>query len=119
MTQNDALDKLRHTDVHARYVENRLMNEIDLTNETEETIISDDYQQLLDKLIEGLPPMQKKVFQLSRIEELSYKEIAELLHISVYTVQEHASIALCKIKKNLSQHTDILKMVKTLLMLPF
>ena len=32
MTQNDALDKLRYTDVHARYVENRLMNEIDLSN---------------------------------------------------------------------------------------
>ena len=115
MIQNYATDKLRHFDVHSRFARNVLMNEIDSTNETEDSIINNDYKVLLGELIEKLPPMQKKVFILSRIEGHTYKEIAELLHISVHTVQEYASYALKKMEKNLSQLTDILKILITLL----
>ena len=111
MIQNHATDKLRHSDVHSRFARNKLMDETDLTNETEETIINNDYKELLDELIEKLPPMQKKVFTLSRIEGHTYKEIAELLHISVHTVQEHASLAVKKMEKNLGKLTDFLKII--------
>jgi len=107
ITQNYAIDKLRHLDIHSRFAKNIFMNETDTTNETEDLIIDSDYAELLDKLIEKLPPRQKEVFQYSRIERLTYKEISELLKISVDTVQEHASLALKTIKKQLMKHTDI------------
>jgi len=107
ITQNHAIDKLRHFDVHSRFAKNIFLNEKDSTNETENTIIDNDYAELLDKIIESLSPMQQKVFRLSRIKRLKYGEIAELLDISVDTVKEYASLALKKIKKQIKQHTDI------------
>ena len=107
ITQNYAIDKLRHFDVHSRFARNIFINETDSTNETEDTIIDNDYTELLDKIIECLSPMQQKVFRLSRVEKLKYREIAELLEISTDTVKEYASIALKKIKKQITLHTDI------------
>ena len=42
---------------------------------------------LLDRLIEELPPNQKAAILLSRMEKLSYKEIAEVLDLSVMAVK--------------------------------
>ena len=120
MIKNDTLKKLRHFDVHSRFARNILTNEIDSTNETEDAIIDNDYTKLLADVIERLPPKQKEVYRLSRIDGLSYKEVADMLHISVDTVQEHASVALKKIKKQLMKHADIhYKTLLTLLFLNF
>jgi len=107
MIKNNILKKLRHFDVHSRFSRNILTNEIDSTNETEDTIIDNDYAKLLDGLIERLPPKQKKIFRLSRIEGRTHKEISELMQISVENVRNHVSLALKKIKDHLLQHTDI------------
>jgi len=107
ITKNYTIDKLRHVDVHSRFAKNTLMNVADSTNETENTIIDNDYAELLKELIENLPPRQKEIYRLSRIEGLSYKEISKLLQISIPAVQKHASIALNKIKEHLQQHADI------------
>ena len=107
MTRNYILKKFRHFDVHSRFAHTVLMNATKTTNETENEIIYSDYENLVNKAIECLSPRQKEIFQLSRIQELTYKEISELLQISVETVQEHASLALKKIKAYLKQHADI------------
>lgn len=51
-------------------------------------------QQKLDLLIESLPPTRRKVFRLSRFEEMSHKEIACKLSISTKTVENHINLAL-------------------------
>ena len=107
MAQNQATDKLRHIDVHSRFAGNILTSGTDSTNETEESIIDNDYTELLNKLIESLPPRQKEIFRFSRIEGLTYREISELLQISDSAVQKHASLALHKIEEVLRQHADV------------
>ena len=117
MAKNYILKKFRHLDVHSRFARNILMNETDSVNETENTIIDNDYAKLLDELIENLPPKQKEIFRLNRIEGLSYQEISELLQTSVENVRKQISLALNKIKDQLSQHTDIhFQMIITILM---
>ena len=105
--RNRILDKYRNFDIQARYAQHILINAEDSTNETEDTIINNDYSELLNEMIESLPPQQKKIFRFSRIEGLSYKEIAELMQISTDNVRNNFFLALKKIKKMLSQHTDI------------
>ena len=95
---NRILKMLRQIDVHLRYAQHILMNAKEGTSETEDSIIDNDYAVLLNKMIERLSPKQKEVFLLSRIEGLTYKEIAERLQISVPAVQKHVSIVLEKIK---------------------
>ncbi|UIR54747.1 sigma-70 family RNA polymerase sigma factor [Sphingobacterium sp. SRCM116780] len=53
----------------------------------------------LDQIIEKMPEARKKVFQLSRFEQLSYKEIAQRLSITPKTVENHIHLALKVIKK--------------------
>ena len=43
----------------------------------------------IESLIQQLPPKRQLIFRLNRIYGLKYKEIAELLSISVNTVQNH------------------------------
>ena len=59
-------------------------------------------------LIEQLPTECKKIFKLSRFEELKYKEIADQLNISVKTVETQMSRALKFIKINLADYFKIL-----------
>ena len=119
IAKNYAIDKLRHFDVHSRFARNIFMNETDSINETENTIIDNDCAEFFDKIIEWLPPMQQKIFRLSRIEKLTYKEIAELLDIPADTVKKYASLALKKIKKQITQHTDIHLQTITILLMFF
>ena len=56
------------------------------------------------KAIDALPPKTKLVFSLSRFEELSYKEIADRLDISVKSVEKHMGIALQRLRENLKDY---------------
>jgi len=55
-------------------------------------------QLMIDNAIKTLPERCQKIFKLSREEEMSYKEIAEFLNISVNTVEGQMSIALKKLR---------------------
>jgi len=49
--------------------------------------------------IATLPPVRKKVFELSRFEEMSYKEISLQLDMSERTVGKHIQLAIKQLKK--------------------
>ena len=75
--------------------------------ESYDFLIETEYSELLHKAINTLPPQRRRIFQLSRDEEKTHMEIANLLGISVYTVQEHISESLKLIKRYLSFHADL------------
>jgi len=54
----------------------------------------------INQLIEQLPTKCKQVFLLSRMFDLSYKEIAEIMDISTKTVENQIGIALKFLKEN-------------------
>lgn len=61
----------------------------ELCNTTEETIDFKEQQSLLEQAINSLPPQRQKIFILCKIEGKSYQETAELLGISLGTVNDH------------------------------
>ena len=73
---------------------------------TEDKIIYDDYIHLVEKAVDLLPPQRKRIFQMHRTEGMSYKEIAEVLHLSKGTVKNHMILSLKFLKKYLHTHTD-------------
>ncbi|MBK8699604.1 MAG: RNA polymerase sigma-70 factor [Saprospiraceae bacterium] len=79
--------------------ENVLLTYEDEEDSVEEEIFGNEMQQKLDKVMENLPEKCKYAFALSRFEHKTYNEIAEIMDISVKTVENQISKAL-KILRN-------------------
>ena len=52
------------------------------------------FEEYLHQVAEKLPPARKKIFILSRLKDLSTKQIAEMMQISVSTVEIQLTLAL-------------------------
>lgn len=63
----------------------------------EESFITSEMKRKLEAAVQTLPPRCKMIFKLVKEEGLSYKEVAELLNISVKTVDAHLVTAITKI----------------------
>lgn len=73
-------------------------------NGTDHFLIEKQYEGLLQEAVNQLPPQQKQIFRLAKIEGLSHQAIAEQLHISRLTVKTHMAKALQTIRHNLRHH---------------
>jgi RNA polymerase sigma-70 factor (ECF subfamily) len=92
--RNKALDLFSHKKVEARYLAS-LQNFIeDAGIQTDFLIRENDLKTLIEKEIQSLPPRMKEVFQLSRKNKLTHKEIANLMEISEQTVSTQIKKAL-------------------------
>ncbi len=97
MAQNKALNVLRRHSLEALLVK-KLGDRTSVANPGEPDSAKE-VQELLNKVLERLPAQQRKVFELSRNEDLKYEEIAERLNISVSTVRNHMVQALKTIRE--------------------
>jgi RNA polymerase sigma-70 factor (ECF subfamily) len=59
----------------------------------------------LGEIIKALPPRQKEVYLLQKVEGLKYNEIADRLNISVNTIENHMSRALKTIREKLGNYS--------------
>lgn len=71
----------------------------------EQLMITEELTQKLRKSIEELPTRCRLIFKLVKDDGLKYKEVAELLQISVKTVEAQMTIALRRLGK--CMHLDI------------
>lgn len=55
-------------------------------------------QQQIKQVVGNMPPVRRRVFELSRYEFKSYKEIAALLSLSVKTVENHMTLAIRQLR---------------------
>jgi RNA polymerase sigma-70 factor (family 1) len=67
-------------------------------NQVAETVETKELQQQLAAAVQNMPPVRRKVFELSRYEFKSHKEIAQLLSLSVKTVENHIALAIKQLK---------------------
>jgi RNA polymerase sigma-70 factor (family 1) len=68
----------------------------------EQLLITADMLKLIQKAIDQLPPKCKMIFRLAKEDGLKYREVAEVLNISVKTVENQLAIALQKIGNTVS-----------------
>lgn len=67
-----------------------------------------EFNNLLNQALEQLPPQQKKVFQLSRLEGLKQDDIARELGLSTHTVKNHLKAALRSVRRFLAGQAYII-----------
>ena len=82
---------------------------------TDDQLIEKQYQELLLKAVDLLPPQQKQVFNLAKVEGLSHQAIAEQLHISRLTVKAHMAKALQNIRQILQRHLTTFTLLPVIL----
>ena len=75
----------------------------DIDNNLDERTDYHSLLQLVEKIVNDLPPRQKEIFTKRRIDSLSIKEVAELLGIAPKTVENHLNEALKTIKSGLGK----------------
>jgi RNA polymerase sigma-70 factor (family 1) len=72
---------------------------IDSTNEK---MRGAELQKRISEAVNDLPPVRRQVFEMSREQGMSYREIAATLSVSSKTVEAHIYKALKQIKKHIS-----------------
>jgi RNA polymerase sigma-70 factor, ECF subfamily len=60
----------------------------------EQLVTAAELEHDIDKLLRRLPPQRQIIFRMNRFDGLSYKEIAEILSISIHTVQNQMVAAI-------------------------
>lgn len=99
--RNKIFDLIAHQKIESSYVSS-LQSFIDTGYyTTDHRIRISQLNQLIEKEIAALPPKMKTVFELSRIEQLSHKEIAERLDIAEQTAKKQVQNALKILKVKL------------------
>jgi RNA polymerase sigma-70 factor (ECF subfamily) len=109
ITRNNALNHLKHLTIREKYrnysersfVESQL-NLIALSDLQVDQIFGSDMQLIINQAIDDLPEKCKEVFMMSRNFEMTYKEIALQLNISIRTVENHIAEALKRLRAKIS-----------------
>lgn len=99
--RNAALDILKHKKAESKYL---LSLEKEEPGHLSDLIEEAELADRINRAIQNLPEKCREIFILCRFEELKYAEIAEKLNISVKTVEMQISIALKKLRAELSDY---------------
>ncbi len=106
--RNTCLNLIKHKKVESKYREyfSRQLQQDEL--QEEDWMQGDELHDKITETIEKLPPERKKVFVMSRFENLKYREIAEELNISIKTVENQMGKALQFLREELKDYLPLL-----------
>ncbi|MDY0987566.1 sigma-70 family RNA polymerase sigma factor [Flavobacterium sp. CFBP9031] len=79
-------------------------SQVEMLDEETDTGIFEERQEKLQNFINQLPEQQQKIFTLHKLENLSYKEIAEITDLSEKTIANHIYLASKFIRKKIENH---------------
>ncbi|WP_051539083.1 RNA polymerase sigma-70 factor [Prolixibacter bellariivorans] len=107
MVRNTSLNYLKHKNVIKQYeIANK--DESNYIGESlDELLIGKELNAKIQAAIEKLPTERRKVFLLSRMDGLKYKEIAEKLNISIKTVENQMGKALSTLRTELAGESPL------------
>ncbi|TCK80832.1 RNA polymerase sigma-70 factor [Albibacterium bauzanense] len=92
---NDSLNYLKHQKVKLKYQQHQVYVMKDESSEASSSRVQlKELEERLHEALSRLPEGCRTVFQMSRFEELKYREIADRLNISIKTVENQMGKAL-------------------------
>jgi RNA polymerase sigma-70 factor (ECF subfamily) len=108
MVKNEALNYLRKCHRISRDLPLDDMEDY-LTKERtgpHEKLLEKELRNLINEAIDQLPPKRQMVFKLIKDEGLSYKEVADLMDLSVGTVEVHMKLALKDLRQKVKKYLN-------------
>jgi RNA polymerase sigma-70 factor, ECF subfamily len=112
--KNSCFNMLEHDRVRDRYAEILLSMyaERDRGLEWQDPLIVSELEKDFSQALKTLPPDCRRIFELSRLEGMTYHQIAEQLNISIKTVETQMSRALSKIRVQLKDYLLLLIIIE-------
>ena len=104
MAHTRTLNFIRNKKMRWKESDEVLANEPSNDSSMDERLAHEELDQLITQTVNELPPKCRTVFALSRYEELSNKEIATKLDISIKTVENQITRALKGLKSAISHY---------------
>jgi RNA polymerase sigma-70 factor (family 1) len=116
VTKNLVLNSIKRSAIEEKAKATFVMESVSNHSDTEEKVILDDYERILNETINHLPPQQRLVYSMCHQEGLQYEEVAQRLKISRLTVKTHMHQALKTIKSQFSHivHVILLSILASL-----
>lgn len=112
---HECLNYLRQLKVKSEYQSFAMHRNHEEVHDGENKVVMRELEHNLRKAIEELPEQCRMIFQLSRFNELRYREIAEHLNISVKTVENQMGKALRVLRLKLVDFMPVIMIVLNVL----
>ena len=104
---NSCLNRIKHLKVRQEHSDYYKYTQEEEVESTSHMVMGNELQQQINVAIEQLPPQCKRVFSLSRFENLTYAEIAAQLDISVKAVDKQMVRALRILRTQLKEYLPL------------
>jgi RNA polymerase sigma-70 factor (ECF subfamily) len=112
---HECINRARHATVKGTYMEQNLREMEQGSTFANHAAEGKELEKRIGKALEELPEQCGKAFKLSRFHHLSYAEIAEVMQISVKTVENHMGKALSLMRTKLADYLVIIFILSTCL----
>jgi RNA polymerase sigma-70 factor (ECF subfamily) len=106
MVHNGCLNKIKQLQMQSEHHEQMAFYRTTTVNPVEQAIAQKELRQQIDYAINALPERCRDVFLLSRIEHLSYLQIAQQMQISPNTVETQMVKALKALRLKLKDYLN-------------
>lgn len=103
---NNCLQLIEHQAVEEKYKQFVMKRDIMVAPDPLHEMELNEMSKLIDDTINALPERCRQIFNMNRLEGLKYREIAEILKISIKTVEADMGKALQAFRQNLKLYAD-------------
>ncbi|MDR2927983.1 MAG: RNA polymerase sigma-70 factor [Cytophagaceae bacterium] len=107
IVHNECMNRMRRIKIRSQHDRIYADSKDEQTNSTEENYLGLELDAVIRKAIDTLPPRCREVFVKSRMEQLSYSEIAEAMNISANTVENQMAKALRTLREILKEYMTV------------
>jgi len=104
---NRCLNRIKHEAVKQMHRNESLFNSKSETSALQ-NLEKNELEKSIQNALNHLPEQCRRAFELSRFNEMSYKEIAETMEISIKTVENHIGKALKIMRNELAAYLTLL-----------
>lgn len=106
--QNKCIDWYRHRKIIEKHNASIMMTSSQLTYDTDSYLLHSELQEQIDDALGKLPEEISEVFRMNRYQGLKYHEIADLLGVSVRTIEVRIGKALHMLRNILREYFPIM-----------
>jgi len=115
---NESLNYLKHQKVKKAHQSHTLYTSGTSSEQVSRKVIARELEAKIAEALNQLPEQCRTIFQMSRFEELKYREIADRLNLSVKTVENQMGKALRIMRTQLIEYLPLLLVLLQLIARP-